>query len=115
MTKKLEVAVPQAEQHLLNHQKLLVLLIKNAGVQEGFWMLSVEMQFGAINAGADEAHLFPTGLISISRIGIARTTVLNGLSADAAAINGQTAKKRSAAKAKTPSAKPQARSMRVPK
>lgn len=75
------------EPKLLKHSDLVALLIKEFGIHDGIWTLAVELQFGALTAGADEQSLYPTGLVSVKSIGLSPGSKENNISIDASRVN----------------------------
>jgi hypothetical protein len=79
----------EASQFTFTHKELVDMLIKQAGVHEGKWMLMVNFGFGAVNGGPSPDQIFPTAFAAIQFIGIQRATEDSppSLVADAAVVN----------------------------
>lgn len=74
-------------QFMYSHKELLELLIKDQNLHEGIWILSLEMQFAALNTGPSDDQLLPAGLVAVSKIGIQKGDTLTALSIDASVVN----------------------------
>lgn len=62
-------------------------LIKDQGITEGKWMLSVEFGIGAINAGVDQQNLSPAAVVPLVSVGLIPSEADNNLTVDASALN----------------------------
>ncbi len=75
----------------LTHRELLQLIIKNADVHEGRWILSVTFAFAPGNFGPSEDQLSPGTVVAVNQIGIQREapemSAPPGLVLDAAIVN----------------------------
>ena len=71
------------------HKELVEILIKQAGLHEGIWTLSVNFQIGVSNVSRpeDKGQLKPAVLALVENIGLATTDKENSLSVDAARVN----------------------------
>lgn len=74
-------------QLMFSHQELAEILIKKSGIHDGTWSIAIEFKMGAATIGPDEANIMPSGVISVSRIGIQESPRENPLSVDAAIVN----------------------------
>lgn len=76
-------------QIMLSHKEVVTAMLKQQGIHEGIWMLSVNFGMAASNVGQTEdgSDLHPAAIIPILGIGIQKTEVLNNLSVDAAQVN----------------------------
>lgn len=81
--------MPEATEIMFKHKEVVGALLKQHGIHEGFWMLSINFGIGAGNVGQteDQSDLNPAAIIPILNIGIKRVDQLNNLSADAAEVN----------------------------
>jgi len=66
--------MPEANQIMFTHRELLALLIREANLHEGKWVLSVNFGFGAGALGPGPDQLSPTAMIAVLGIGVARAT-----------------------------------------
>ena len=84
-----ELKVPEASQINFKHKEVLELLIRQAKIHEGKWMLSVGFNFGAGNAGPSVEETYPTAFVSLANIGIAKASsdAPESLVLDAAVVN----------------------------
>jgi len=64
--------MPEVSQYNFPHREVLALLMKQAGVLEGRWMLSATFRFGAGNFGQTENQVFPGAVITLESIGIVK-------------------------------------------
>jgi hypothetical protein len=78
-------------QFLLSHKKLVELIVKDAGVHEGHWMLMVAFGFVPGNFGQNPETSNPGVVVALSQIGIQRVDASTGapdaLVVDAAEVN----------------------------
>jgi hypothetical protein len=81
--------MPETSQIDFKHKEILELLIKQAKIHEGRWMLSVSFNFGAGNAGPSAEETNPTAFVSLANIGIAKASseAPESLVLDAAVVN----------------------------
>jgi hypothetical protein len=83
--------MPNPTQFALTHQELVALIIKNAGIHEGRWMLSITFGYAPGNFGPTQDQMVPGTVVAISQIGIQREVMEGiapaGLTVDAAAVN----------------------------
>lgn len=64
-------------------RELAELLVKDQGLTEGKWMLSVEFGFGATNSGPDNNNLSPTAMVPLTKVGLKPANTENNLTVDA--------------------------------
>jgi hypothetical protein len=64
--------MPEANQYLFTHKELLELLIKQAGLHEGKWMLTANFGFSAANFGPSPDQISPGAVVAILSMGIQR-------------------------------------------
>lgn len=79
-------------------QEICEMLIKHAGITEGYWSTIVEFQMGATFAAADGGLPLPTAMVGVSRIGLQSVAAdhpqaVNAGTAASAAKRPRTAKK----------------------
>lgn len=84
----------ETKKELFTHKQLAEILVKQAGIHEGHWAVSIEFGLGGANMPvADPADpdgnfsLQPTALIPIRSIGIAKHDESSPLTVDAAKVN----------------------------
>jgi hypothetical protein len=81
--------MPEINTYTFNHREILELLIKEADIHTGEWMLQVNFGFSAGNFGPDENNLNPGAVVAVQHLAI--TKAIKGapkaLVADAAKIN----------------------------
>jgi hypothetical protein len=80
-----------AVQHSFSREELLAILLKNADIHEGLWMLSIHFGLSATNmSNSDngEENLRPCVMAFVEHFGLMRVErVLKGLTLDAAVVN----------------------------
>jgi hypothetical protein len=90
--------MPEANQFLFSNHELLELLIKQAGVHKGRWILMTNFGFSAANFaanfGAAEAQIAPGAAIVVNQMGIqlAPAGTPDSASLDAAVVNPEASK-----------------------
>jgi hypothetical protein len=88
--------MPEINQYMFNNKELLELLIKQANVHDGRWVLIANFGFGPGNFGPTADKLAPGVAIVINQMGIqrAQADTLKEMWLDAAVVNpSSTAKK----------------------
>lgn len=86
--------MPEINALHFTHMELLKLLIKEAGVHEGRWLLSLNFGFTAGNFGPTADQVLPGAVITVANVGIAKATpeTPDALVLDAAAVNPPSAR-----------------------
>lgn len=76
-------------EYKFSHQEVVEALIKQQGLHEGIWMLSVQFGIGGLNIHNPETKtdLSPAAVVPIVAIGLAKKDALNPLALDAAVVN----------------------------
>jgi len=74
-------------QIMFTYKEVVTSLLKQQGIHDGIWSLSVSFGISAINAGPSAAELSPAAVIPLMAIGIQRGTDVNNLSVDASVVN----------------------------
>jgi len=72
---------------MYSFKELATLMVKDQGLHDGYWGLSVRFGISATNAGASDSDLRPTALVPIVEIGLQKFEEVNNLSVDAAEVN----------------------------
>lgn len=80
----------EEKREIFTHQELTALLLKERKIHKGFWAIVLEFQLGATMAGPSKEEQYPTGLVSIRRIGIQPAKKTDPLAIDAAVVNPKT-------------------------
>lgn len=80
--------------HILSLKELATVLVKNFGLTDGLFDLSIEFQIGVGGVGSDPTTLIPGATIGVSKIGIQKTTVKSANTVDAGEINSKPKKKK---------------------
>jgi len=62
--------MPEPNQYLYKHKELLELLVRQAGVRKGRWMLMAVFNFGAANIGPTPEQVVPGAVVGLAQIGI---------------------------------------------
>lgn len=81
-----------ASAYNFSHKELVELMLKDAGIHEGIWALSVNFRLGAGSFGPTPAEVAPTGFVGVDGIGLQRIELPEGapippLAFDAALLN----------------------------
>ena len=63
------------------------LLVKKAGLHEGWWRLAYELQFTGTMIGPSQETLTPAGVVGIKGMALTRVVDKNNLTVDAAEVN----------------------------
>jgi hypothetical protein len=81
--------MPEANQYLFTNKELLALLIKEAGVHEGKWMLAANIAFSPGNFGPTPDQMSPGAVVAIVQMGIQRAgaDTLEQMALDAGVVN----------------------------
>ena len=81
--------MPEASQYTFTHKELAAILVKQAGLHEGKWMLQITFAFGAANGGPTPEQMIPTAFAGVQTIGIqkAPADAPSSLVVDAAEVN----------------------------
>lgn len=87
--------------HFYEHKDLVTALVKDKGIHEGLWALTVQFGLGALNVNqaGDTEEINPAAIVPLLKLGIRSTDTTNGLTVDAAVVNpvvGQTKAKKKA-------------------
>lgn len=83
------------------HKEVVTALLKEKGIHEGLWSLSIQFGITAANAGPNDDDLMPAAIVPVLKIGVQQTEKVNNLTVDAAEVNPPPAsrKKRKSAEA----------------
>jgi hypothetical protein len=81
--------VPQASQFFFNHKELLEILIKQAQVHEGRWVLAANFGLSAGNFGPSPEQMSPGAVVAVLQMGIqiAQPDTPEPMTLDAAVVN----------------------------
>ncbi len=81
--------MPEASQYLFTNKELLELLIKEAGVREGRWVLMATFGIAPGNYGPSPDQMSPGTVVAINQMGIqlAGADTPEGMGMDAAEVN----------------------------
>jgi hypothetical protein len=77
----------EVNQYVFNFKEVVEALIKQQGLREGLWALSVKFGIGAANVGPSDDALMPTAMVPIVEIGLTRAKKESSLAVDAAKVN----------------------------
>lgn len=58
------------EEYIYSLREAAIVLIKQNNIHEGYWSLAVEFQLGVTLAAPQGSIPLPTGMVSVSRIGL---------------------------------------------
>jgi hypothetical protein len=81
--------MPAINQIFFTHKELLEILIKQAGVHEGKWIVSAGFGFTAGNFGPGPGQMVPGAIVAITQVGIQRAApdTPEEMTLDAAVVN----------------------------
>lgn len=84
--------MPEANQYTVTHRELVTLIIKQSGIHEGKWFLTLGFGFAPGNFGPSNDQMSPGTVVAVNQIGIARgdANVPAEMLVDAAVINPRT-------------------------
>jgi len=74
-------------QIMFTHRELVTALVRQQGIHEGIWGLSINFGLGAQNMGPTPDDLLPTALVPVLRIGIQKYEKENNIAVDASKVN----------------------------
>lgn len=77
----------EIDRYTFTHREVVEALIKQQGLHEGIWMISMEFGIGAVNAGPTEDQIVPTAMVPIVKMGLAKADKESNISVDAARVN----------------------------
>ena len=88
----------EIKQYAFTHKEVTEALVRDAGLTEGIWRLSVEFGICAANVNTSPTGqgLMPAAIIPIQKIGLFRVEIEDGLSVDAEKLSSGTKVKRAA-------------------
>lgn len=81
-----------ASAYNFSHKELVQLMLKDAGIHEGIWSLSVNFRLGAGSFGPSPTEVTPTGFVGVEGVGLQKIEVspdspIPPLAFDAALLN----------------------------
>jgi hypothetical protein len=81
--------MPEINQYSFKYQEVIAALIKQAGLHEGRWQITMTFGMGAANMGPSPAEVVPGAAVAVTGIGLIRATAESpeAITADAAIIN----------------------------
>jgi hypothetical protein len=81
--------VPEVNNYTFKYQEVIEALIKQAGLHEGRWQISLTFGLAAANMGPSPAELVPGAAIAVTQIGLLRAVPESpeALVVDAAVVN----------------------------
>lgn len=78
-----------AKQYSFTFKEIAALLVKDAGVKEGHWGVSVKFGLQGTNVGMTEDDLRPAAIVAMLELGLQQFDTPNGLTVDAAVVNSK--------------------------
>lgn len=86
--------MPEANQYMFNHRELTTLLIKEAGLHEGRWIVSLNFGLSGGNFGPTPEQMAPGAVLAVLQVGIQRALpeTPEGMVVDASKVNPETTK-----------------------
>lgn len=85
----------EAIQYGFSHKEVAAALIREQGLKEGIWRLTVEFGLGAGNVQSSPAgqEFLPAAIVPIAKFGLIRVEKEDNLSIDASKLNAQEKRK----------------------
>lgn len=79
----------QLEEYKFSHKEVVEALIKQQGLHQGIWMLSIQFGIGAANVQNPDKPLEvnPAAIVPIASIGLQKKNELSPLAIDASVVN----------------------------
>jgi hypothetical protein len=77
----------EASEIMFSYKEVVEALVKQQGLNEGIWALSVKFGMNAANFGPNDNDLKPTAIIPVLEIGLHRMEKESNLTVDAAKVN----------------------------
>ena len=78
--------MPQPDAYNFDYKELARLMIRAAGVKEGYWGIRVAFGLQVTNVGPDKTQLAPGAILLLQNVGLQRFPEENALSVDAATV-----------------------------
>jgi hypothetical protein len=79
--------MPEAKNIAFSFKEIAELMVKQQGIQDGYWGIFVRFGITATNIGANEADLRPAAIVPLMEIGLQKFEEQNNLSVNAAEVN----------------------------
>jgi hypothetical protein len=81
--------MPEVKQYEFQYREVMEALVKQAGLHEGKWQLTMTFGLGALNMGPTPSELVPGAAVGVQSIGLTKATDASppGLVIDAAEVN----------------------------
>lgn len=82
--------MPETRQVAFSHKEVAAALVKEAGLHEGIWAVSIEFGLQAGNVGSTKepgSDVLPAAIIPVISIGLHKADKETALSVDAAVVN----------------------------
>jgi hypothetical protein len=80
-----------ATQYVFSYRELVEILIRQQGLKEGIWGISVRFGLQATNIGPSDDQLLPAAIVALLEVGLQKVDKLTNLSVDAADLARQDA------------------------
>ena len=77
----------ESVQHMQSLREAAITLVKFHGIHDGYWALAIEFQLGATVAAPNGQAPMPTGMVSVSRIGLQESSATYPQAVNAAEVN----------------------------
>ena len=84
--------MPEITKYDFTHKELLKMLVREANITTGKWMLTVNLTFAAANVGPSDDMVVPSGIVGIAGVALtqAQPESPQALTIDAEAMNKTT-------------------------
>ncbi len=70
-----------------NLKELAEILVRHNGLHEGLYNLSIEFRIAVASVGPVQQEALPSGVVSVAKIGLEKTDVMQANTVDAAVAN----------------------------
>jgi len=77
----------EVQQYMFSYKEIAQALVKQQGLHEGLWCVSVTFGINATNFGPNDNDLKPTAIIPIMQFGLQRQEKESNLTVDASKVN----------------------------
>ena len=81
--------MPEISSYAFTNKEVLIALVKQAGLHEGKWQLTMTFGLAAMNMGPTEAEVSPGAAVAVTGVGLqkAQPDLPPGLVVDASEVN----------------------------
>lgn len=77
----------EATTYQFSHKEVVEALVKQQGLHDGIWSLTVEFGLSGGNIGPGPGELNPAAIVPVLKLGLTKTNEQTNLTVDASAVN----------------------------